>query len=101
MKYTTDISGFYYIEGSKLISGDTVLLTRDRRKQTDKKPCKFLLINLGQGFEYVSSLYQTGENTFVLDTNNDHMKKYSLEKALYTLIINNETAEIKRMEKQK
>lgn len=99
MKYTTDISGNYFIEGSKLISGDTILLTRDRKKQTDKKPVKFLLVNLGSGYEYVSSLYQTGNNVFTFDTLND-MQKYDLEKSVYQLTIKNEQAIIKKLEKQ-
>jgi len=89
-----NLEGNYLVNGNKLKRSDLVLLQRNRKKQTDKKPTKFLLINLGAGFEYVSSLYQVGQNSYVFDTLNN--SKYDLVKSRYRLELNNNTAVIKR-----
>ena len=92
-----DITGQYDKSGNKLFSGEVTLLIRQRKRDKDKKPGKFLLIDIGQGFEYVSSLYQVENDIFVLDTNNSNMKKYNLKRSLYKLCLSGASGSIEEL----
>jgi hypothetical protein len=94
------VEGKYQIEGdSKFLSGNIKLLKRRRVKETNKKPSNFLLVDLGEGYEYLSSLYKIGKDRYIFDTGNKSLK-YKLNKGLYELIIKKDIAIIRRKDNE-
>lgn len=88
------LTGQYLRSQDKLFKDDVTLLMRDRKTDIHKKPDKFILIDLGKGYEYVSSLYQLGKDVYNFDTAYQG-HKYKLDKKVYKLYLNKNSATIK------
>ena len=90
----TDLQGDYLVIGEKLTSKNLVLLIRERKQPTAKKPQKYLLLKVGDKYKYLSSLYQVGQGRFAFDTGSPAAQQVFSKVEQFILELEQTTAKI-------
>jgi len=88
MSEKKNLEGEFIQMGSYLINSDLKLLIRDRKKETEKKPKKFMGLLENGKFQYVSSLFPSSDNEYQFDYGKEiYNLRLENDKALITKVL--------------
>jgi len=78
-------SGTYYKNGNSFVIGTTMFTIRKRKNQLERKP-PYYLVRLSP-FQYISSLYQIGEQNYMMEYDGINYKLEIIENKIFISLL--------------